>query len=942
MRARTDRVDPTGSVGREPWRRVAIELAAELGTDARRGLSTAEASARLARLGPNRLEAPAAVRVWRKVLAQFAEPLVYLLIAAVVVSLVAWVLEGRQEIPFEAIVISVIVVLNAVLGYVQEARAEQAVAALQRMTAATAGVVRGGREERVPAADLVPGDILLLAEGDAVGADARLLEASGLTVAEASLTGESEAVLKGVGALPGPAGLADRVNMVFNGTAVTRGRGRAVVTATGMATEMGRVASLLGRTRQERTPLQKEIDGVGRRLGIAVVVTAMVVVSAILLTATISDPSDLVAVLLVGVSLAVAAVPEGLPAVLSVVLAVGVQRMARHHAIVKKLSSVETLGSASVVSSDKTGTLTKNEMTIEKVVTASGEVDATGSGYRPEGDLLLNGHKLEDSVLLNEVRLVLGGGSLVNDAVLREDRGEWTIQGDPTEAAFLVAEAKIAGLTAARESRFERVGEIPFTSERRLMSTFEADLDHPGRVAVVTKGAPGFLLARCTAERLAGRVRPLTEARRLEILEIVDRLANLAMRTLAVAYRPLGDEIRPQDDESIEHELVYLGMVGIIDPPRPEARMAIAEAAAAGVRVLMITGDHPGTAARIASDLGIVSGTTARSLTGTDIDGLDDDELRAAVREVSVYARVAPEQKLRIVDALQGNGSIVAMTGDGVNDAPALKSADIGVAMGMTGTDVAKQAADMILADDNFATIIAAVREGRVIYANIRKFLRFLLSSNVGEVFTMFFGVVLAGVIGLDKTGEAVAVPLLAAQILWINLLTDTAPALALGVDPPPRDVMRHPPRAITDRVITGWMWLGILWVGLVMAVVTLAALDLRLAGGVLGGSGDIADARTMAFTTLVLAQLFNCFNARSDRSSAFQDLFTNRMLWGAIALSIGLQLAVVQVPFFNDAFDTTPLAINDWLACVALASIVLWANEGKKLVERSIHRQAA
>ena len=426
---------------RQPWRSDANDVATELTSDARRGLSSAEAAARLIRFGPNRLDATVPTPAWRKLLSQFAEPLVYLLVGAIAVSLIAWALEGAQEIPFEAIVIAVIVLLNGVLGYLQESRAEQAVTALQRMTAATAGVLRDGQEERVAAADLVPGDILLLAEGDAVGADARLLEAASLTVAEASLTGESEAVLKEVGTLPASAGLADRVNMVFNGTAVTRGRGRAVVTATGMATEMGRVASLLGRTRDERTPLQKEIDAVGRTLGIAVVVIAIVVVGAILLTAPISDPSDLVAVLLLGVSLAVAAVPEGLPAVLSVVLAVGVQRMARHHAIVKKLSSVETLGSASVVCSDKTGTLTKNEMTIEKVATGSGEVDVTGSGYRPEGEFLVEGRKLDESVLLDEVRFVIGGGSLVNDAVLREDRGEWTIQGDPTDAAFLVAEA---------------------------------------------------------------------------------------------------------------------------------------------------------------------------------------------------------------------------------------------------------------------------------------------------------------------------------------------------------------------------------------------------------------------------------------------------------------------------------------------------------------------
>jgi P-type Ca2+ transporter type 2C len=923
----------------EPWRREAADVAAELNADPHRGLTAHEAAARLDRYGPNELQAAATVPAWRKFLGQFADPLIYLLLAAVAVSVVAWLAEGAEGVPYEALVIAVIVVLNAVLGYVQEARAEHAVAALQRMTAAAAGVVRDGREQRVPAADIVPGDVLLLAEGDAVSADARLVEAASLTVAESSLTGESEAVLKDVKSLAEPAGLGDRVNMVFDGTAVTRGRGRAIVTATGMATEMGNVARLLGRTEQQRTPLQREIDRIGRMLGIAVIGIAAVVITAILLMSDIQSASDVVSVLLVGVSLAVAAVPEGLPAVLSVVLALGVQRMARRHAIVKKLSSVETLGSASVICSDKTGTLTKNEMTIEKVVTASGEVDVAGSGYRPDGEVRVDGRPLdEDPVLLDEVRAVLVGGSLANDAVLRQEGGEWTIQGDPTEAAFLVAEAKIAGLHEARESRFERRAEIPFTSERKLMSTLEVDLEGELGVAVVTKGAPDVLLARCTMERAAGIVRPLADERRHDVLATVDRLADRALRTLAVAYRPLPDGKQPPADESLERELVYLGLVGIIDPPRPEANTAIAEAAAAGIRVLMITGDHPRTATRIAGDLGIVE-PTDRALTGAELEAAGDGELEAAVREVSVYARVAPEHKLRIVDALQANDEIVAMTGDGVNDAPALRSADIGVAMGITGTDVTKEAADMILTDDNFATIVAAVREGRGIFANIRKFLRFLLSSNIGEVLTMFLGVVLASVIGLDHTGESVAVPLLATQILWINLLTDTGPALAMGVDPPPDDVMKRAPRKATDRVIDADMWRGILWVGLVMALVTLVALDLRLPGGLIGGSGDIKQARTMAFTTLVLAQLFNCFNARSDRTSAFNHLFTNRLLWGAIALSALLQMAVVELPFLNEPFSTTALGLDDWLICVGLASTVLWANEAKKLLERRLGR---
>jgi magnesium-transporting ATPase (P-type) len=921
----------------DPWLRPASDVAADLNTDVANGLTAGEVAARLQRYGPNQLDATPPVPRWRKLLGQFADPLIYLLLAAVAVSLGAWALEGREEVPFEAIVIAAIVILNAVLGYVQEARAEQAVAALQRMAAASAGVLRDGREQEVPATEIVPGDILVLAEGDAVAADARLVEAASLMVAEAPLTGESEAVTKQVAPLVGPVGLGDRVNMVFDGTAVTRGRGRAVVTATGMSTEMGNIARLLERTEEERTPLQREVDRVGRTLGIAVILIAAVVMGAILFTSEITQPSDLVDVLLVGVSLAVAAVPEGLPAILSVVLALGVQRMARKKAIVKRLSSVETLGSASVVCSDKTGTLTKSEMTIVTAVTPSGQVEVTGSGYRPDGKLMVDGHEVDDETLADEVRYLFAGGSLPNDAVLRDEGGDWTVQGDPTEAAFLVAEAKL-GLTEVRRARFERVGEIPFTSERKMMSTFESDAEREGRIDLVTKGAPDVLLSRCTHERVAGEVRPLTDARRSEVLTVVDRLADQALRTLAVAYRSLPDRERPPEDESMESELVYLGVVGIIDPPRPEAKAAIEEAKQAGVRIIMITGDHPRTAARIARELGIV-GFDARVVAGAELEDFDDAGLLQTVREVSVFARVSPEHKLRIVDALQVDENIVAMTGDGVNDAPALKSADIGVAMGLTGTDVAKEAADMILADDNFATIIAAVREGRAIFANIRKFLRFLLSSNIGEVFTMFFGVVLAGLIGLDQLDEALAVPLLATQILWINLLTDTGPALAMGVDPPPDDVMRIPPRRITDRVIDRAMWIGILWVGLVMAVVTLAALDLRLPGGFIEGSGNIVEARTMAFTTLVFAQLFNCFNARSDRTSAFRQLFTNSLLWGAIGISTLLQVAVVQIPFFNESFGTTPLPLTGWLICTGLASLVLWADEGKKLLEGWIRR---
>ncbi len=926
----------------EPWLVDGEEVARSSATNPAGGLTASEATERLTRDGRNELNATQRVPQWRKLLNQFADPLVYLLLAAVVVSAAAWLLEGAAGLPIDAIVIGAIVVLNGVLGYVQERSAENSVAALQGMSAVNATVLRHDHLARVPASDVVAGDILVLAEGDAVAADARLLEAASLFVAEASLTGESEPVLKSTAALSGPTPLADRVNMVFSGTAVTRGRGRAVVTSTGMRTEMGRVTTLLGETEQERTPLQQQIDGVSRLLVRAVIVIAVVVIGAILLTSDISGPTDLVDVLLVGVSLAVAAVPEGLQTILTVVLALGVQRMVKQRALVKRLSSVETLGSTSVICSDKTGTLTNNEMTIQRIATRSGVVEVSGAGVRPDGEVTLDGAPLPAGPLRDEVAVVLGGGSLANDATLTEENGIWTVQGDPTEAAFLVAERKL-GTSERRAARFTRVGEVPFTSERKLMSTIEADADHDSHAVVVTKGAPDVLLARCRYEGLGSLTEELSDARRTAILAQVDSFAAAALRTLAVAYRVSEGTSRPPADESIEHDLVFAGVVGMIDPPRPEVAVAIAQAKVAGVRIVMITGDHPRTASRIAADLGITDPGPASepAVTGAQLDALDDAAFAELTRSASVYARVAPEHKLRLVDALQAEGHVVAMTGDGVNDAPALKSADIGVAMGITGTDVSKEAATMILVDDNFATIVDAVREGRSIYTSIRKFLRYLLSSNIGEVLSMFLGVVGASVIGLDA-GPELAVPLLATQILWINLLTDSLPALALGVDPAQRDVMRDVPRRAGDPLIDREMWVGVLFVGLVMAIATLLTIDYKLPGGLIEGSSTLDQARTAGFTVLVLAQLFNCFNSRSDRASAFTGLFTNRLLWGAVVASAALQVAVVHVPFLNEAFGTTPLSGDDWLVCVAAASSVLWLDELKKLIVRTTCRRRA
>ena len=596
----------------DPSLRDALDVARDLGVDPATGLTSAEAERRLQNDGPNELRAKPPVPLWRKILAQFQDPLIYLLLVAVAISVGAWLAEGAAGLPIDALVISAIVLLNGILGFVQERKAETAVAALQSMTAATSTVLRDGELYTVPSREVVRGDILALSEGDAVGVDARLLSASALRLSEASLTGESESVTKNVATLPEPVPLGDRKDMVYRGTAVAQGVGRAVVTATGMGTEMGAIAEMLEATPQDKSPLQKEITGVSKLLGITVIVIAVVVMVATALINDVSTLSDAVSVLLLGVSLAVAAVPEGLPALLSVVLAIGVQRMARRNAVVKQLHSVETLGSATVIASDKTGTLTKNEMTIQRIRTSSGEIELTGVGYRPAGSALAAGRELSDPALAREARMVLAGGSLANNAQLSFRDGEWQIQGDPTEAAFLVAAHKLEG-TVDRARQFERQAEVPFTSERKMMSVLVSGQGDEG-AAVVAKGAPDVLLRRCIAVQVGERVLPLDSNRRADALAAVEELSAQAYRTLGVAYRWL-DETGATDrlDEGDEQDLVYVGVVGIIDPPRPEVAAAVAEAQRAGVRIMMITGDHPTTAARIAEDLGIVEpGATAR------------------------------------------------------------------------------------------------------------------------------------------------------------------------------------------------------------------------------------------------------------------------------------------------------------------------------------------
>ena len=950
----------------------ANEVAKALDVDTNTGLSSAEAQRRLEKFGPNQLASAPPVPKWKKFLAQFQDPLVYLLLAATVISLIAWFIErshgtAGEVLPFDAIVIILILIVNAVLGYIQEARAEQAVEALAQMTAPQTSVLRDGKIVHINTADVVPGDIVVLGEGDTVSADGRLFAAASLRIAEASLTGESVPVGKKPDTLDSAKALGDRTNMIFNGTSVTQGTGRAIVTGTGMNTQVGKIADMLSQTDDEDTPLQKEMTHVSKILGIAVCIIAAVVLVALFITQGFHKmPDDLIDSLLLAVSLAVAAVPEGLATILTVVLALGVQRMAKHNAIVKKLSSVETLGSASVICSDKTGTLTRNEMTVERIVTPSGEVQLTGTGYEPKGKMLgMGGDAIEESAPVNaEALRTIAVGAFANDGDLRQnDAGQWEIVGDPTEVSLVVASRKIKAERAL--GKLDRVAEVPFTSERKRMAVIGKDSSDNGNLSVYAKGAPDVLLGYCTRIAVGDAVRPMTEGDRQEILATVERLSGEAYRTLGEAYRPLGTksladipgiktnaagqvtDISEQSDV-IERDLIWAGMVGIIDPPRTEVRDSVAEAHRAGIRTVMITGDHPLTAARIASDLGIIE-KGGKALTGDQLDAMPDEAaFDKATSEVSVYARVAPEHKLKIVESLQRQGNIAAMTGDGVNDAPAVKSADIGVAMGITGTEVTKESAKMILADDNFSTIVAAVREGRVIFDNIRKFLRYLLSSNVGEVFTVFGGVMLAGVLGITQPGTTgVAVPLLATQLLWINLLTDAAPALAMGVDPQTDDVMARSPRKLTDRVIDRDMWIDIAFIGIIMAAVTLIGMDMHLEGGLftdrsIGGTHEfqMIEARTMGFTILVFAQLFNAIASRSARQSAFVGLFSNKWLWGAIGLSVVLQLVVIYVPFLNSAFGTTPLGPWAWVECICLAAVVLIASEIYKAIMRAIDRK--
>jgi Ca2+-transporting ATPase len=882
------------------------------------GLGPAEAAARLHRFGPNTIREEKGVSPWQILLAQFKNFLILLLIAATGLSL----LLGHT---LDATVIFSIVIVSALLGFYQEFRAERAMQALKAMASPTASVVRGGEPVEVASADVVPGDVILLGAGDRVPADARLLEAPNLKADEASLTGESTAVEKDPHTRLGvEAGVGDRRNMVFAGTVVTYGRGKAVVTATGMQTEFGRIAKMLQEVDEEPSPLAIKMDYIGKRLG-----AACLGVSAAVVALGIVRGNPPLEMLIWGVSLAIAAVPEALAAVVTGALAIGVQRAARRRAIIRRLPAVETLGCTTVICSDKTGTLTRNEMTVRKVFASGQLLDVTGVGYDPAGEFRANGTAVRLAADPSAERMLLAA-ALCNDTHFVSENGGRRVKGDPTEAALLVLAEK-AGMPAADlRQAWPRVAEIPFESERKCMTTVHTDRN--GSVLAFVKGAPDLLVERCVAWEKAGRAEPLTPEARAQILETNDRMASEALRVLGIAYRRFDGIPATASPDTVEADLTFLGLAGMIDPPRDEAREAIRACREAGIRTVMITGDHKLTAAAVARELELLtegngnqgdhrnSDGPLRVLEGRDLDRLSEADLAKMVNEVAVYARVSPEHKMKIVAAWKSQGHVVAMTGDGVNDAPALKRADIGVAMGITGTDVTKEACDMVLADDNFATIAAAVEEGRVIYDNIKKYLTFLLSANVAEI--LLLG--MAGFIGWP-------LPLVTLQILWVNLTTDGLPALALGVESPEPDLMRRAPRKAGDAVFGR------------SVLTVLASLSLIILAGTVPifytywQTEGVAKAQSMTFVTLILFELFFAHACRSLRFTVLQlGVFGNRWLWLATMSSAAMMLAVIYIPGWAEAFHVVPLTWADWgvALSVSFAGFVL-VEAGKWVVGR-------
>lgn len=861
------------------------------------GLAHTEVVERTLKYGPNELQASRRISPWEILAEQFKNVLILILLGATTISLFL----GHGV---ESIVIAVIVLFAVVLGFIQEYRAERALEALKQMAAPTATVLRDGREVKIPSRDLVPGDVIIVHTGDRIPADARLLEAVNLQVEEAALTGESVPVEKHIHALENeelPVG--DRRNMVYAGTAVTYGRGRALVVSTAMQTEFGKIAQLLQTIETGKTPLQHNLDKVG-----TVLARAAFVVVALIVAVGLFRGQPFIDMLIFGIALAVAVVPEALPAVVTISLAIGVQKMVKRNALIRRLPAVETLGSTSVICSDKTGTLTKDEMTVRKIYTGGKLFAVSGAGYVPEGVFSTNGGS--PSGITPTLRHMLTAATLASDTRLAKDStGNWDIKGDPTEGALVVAAAKAGLEKELLDTSYPRIHEIPFSSETKRMTTVHQS---NGTLTSYAKGAPEVIVHDCDFVVTEHGLEILDKERREHILDQAHTMASEALRVLGVSFKP------DTTLETAQRGMTFLGLAGMIDPPRPEAKAAIGVCMAAGIRPIMITGDHPITAQAVARELGLLH-NSGRVVTGAELEVMPDDQLVQEAEHISVYARVSPAHKLRVVTAWQERGHIAAMTGDGVNDAPALKKADIGIAMGITGTDVTKEAAAMTLTDDNFASIVAAVEEGRGVFGNIKKYLMYLLSSNIGEIGLMAGSALL----GLP-------LPLTAVQILYVNLATDGLPALALSVDPPEKDLMKRKPRdprtGIFTRPVVTLMVLGGIWSTLI---------NLGLFTWALNSGRSISEAMTMTFVSLVLIQFFKAYNFRSDRHSVLNKPFANKWLNTAILWEVALLLVIIYVPFLHDAFGTYYLPLVDWLIIGGLAVTIVPVLELAKWMER-------
>ena len=884
----------------------AEDVLAAQSSNAETGLSAAEAASRLASVGPNKLDEEEKTPMWKRFFEQMADPMVIMLLVAAAISVITGFIQGEPEWA-DAVIILSVVILNSVLGVVQEAKSEQALEALQEMSAAQSKVMRDGKLVHMPSSELVPGDIVLLEAGDSVPADCRVLESASMKIEEAALTGESVPVEKhadqiALAADTDDVPLGDRKNMCYMGSTVVYGRGRAVVVGTGMKTEMGKIATALTQAKKELTPLQmklNELSGILTKLVLAICVIIFAVDIFRHFGDLGSNPAMLLDTFMVAVSLAVAAIPEGLVAVVTIVLSMGVTKMSKRQAIIRKMTAVETLGCTQIICSDKTGTLTQNKMTVVKHELACAE------------------------------EKFLAGMALCCDAKWDEEKGEAV--GEPTECA-LVNDAAKAGMQGL-DVEHPRVGEAPFDSGRKMMSVVVEEAD--GTFEQYTKGGPDVVLSRCTHVYENGEVVPMTDARREEILAANKAMADQALRVLALSSRTYTEKPSDCSPAALEHDLVFCGLSGMIDPVRPEVTAAIAEAKEAGIRAVMITGDHIDTAVAIAKDLGIIT-DTSQAITGAQLDKISDEDFKERVTEFSVYARVQPEHKARIVDAWKSRGNIVAMTGDGVNDAPSIKRADIGVGMGITGTDVTKNVADMVLADDNFATIINAVEEGRRIYDNIRKVIQFLLSANIAEVLSVFVATLI---------GFTIFQPV---QLLWINLITDSLPALALGMEEAEGDVMKRKPRNASDGVFAGGMGLDIAFQGVIITLLVLASFFAGVyfdmgyidIADMIAGNAD-AEGVTMAFITLSMVEIFHSFNMRSRRASIFSMKKQNKWLWGAAALALVLTVVPVEVDFLAEVFGFMPLPVHALLTALGLAFLIIPIMEVYKAIMRKVEKDA-